>query len=140
VQRGALEACHELALEPEDVAAVHREDVRDAFGASREHAGEALRQYPVGVHQVVLAAVQFADDCQGFRGDEGGQLELVERVLAQVDQRAALVADGLLLLRPEIAKALDVDAVDGFLSLCFRRMRREHIDLPAQRLEILCQV
>ena len=64
---------------------MYREYVGDGFSASREHPGEALGQYPVGVQEVVIARVQFAGHWQGFRGDEGGQLEVIEGVVAQVN-------------------------------------------------------
>jgi hypothetical protein len=79
-------------------------------------------------------------DSECFCADQGRQLELVDGVFAQIDQGAALIADGLLTLGPEITEAVNSDAADGLGACSAGRVGREDIDLPAERLEILRKV
>src|SRR5688572_15109455 len=92
------------------------------------------------MQHIVVTRCQPAGDRRPLRGDERGDLELVEGARTQVGEDATAVAERLRFRRPQIAETVHAHAGKTLAARGTRGVRRENIDVPIERLEVVREV
>ena len=77
---------------------------------------------------------------QPFGEDQEWQFGIVSAILAEVDERPALIADALQTGGKEVAKTADPDPGQDLITQSARGVGGPHRDLPAKVLKVLGKV